>query len=151
MANYKIGKDCCIKIGSTKMVGMGTWKLDGITADQIETTAFTDNWKGFKFGAKDGGTISFSGLFDPTDTTGQVAMMLANMQNSELKNLYLYVDSTSWYEPCQTSGYFSPSNTTGWDTIKSYVNITSYNVSADKAGMVQIDFTGKVSGVMVLK
>jgi len=51
----------------------------------------------------------------------------------------------------QTTGYFSPYNTTGADTQLSHVNVTAYNISADKSGLMKVDFTAKVSGVMVLK
>jgi len=68
-----------------------------------------------------------------------------------LTSLRLYVDNTSYYEPCQTAGYFAPGTlSTGQDTPASHVNITTYDISMDKAGLATISFTGKVSGVMVL-
>jgi hypothetical protein len=147
---FKSGKDCKVTLGSNTVVGMGTWSISGITADQMDASAFGDNWKSFEFGMKDGGTITFSGIADPADTTGQEALQLANLNNTDLTNLYLYIDDTSRYGPNQTSGYFSPSSTSGNDTPVSYVNITSYNISADKADLVKIDFTAKISGLMVL-
>jgi hypothetical protein len=146
----KVGKDCKVALGSSTVVGMGTWSLDGIVADQFESTAFGDNWKTYEYGAKDGGTISFDGFFDPTDTTGQIALQLANLSNGTVTNIKLYVDNTSYYEPCQTTGYFSPSYTTGYGTQLSNVRITSFNVKADKSGLLTTNFSAKVSGVMVL-
>ena len=146
----KVGYLCSVKLGTAKVVGMGTWALNGITADQLETTEFTDNWKTFEFGTKDGGTITFSGLHDPADTTGQQALMYMNLANTDVTDLRLYVDSTSYYIPCSSTGYWSPTTTQNADTILSYANITTWNVRADKAGMVEIDFTAKVSGCMVL-
>ena len=146
----KVGKDCAVKITAATVVGMGTWSLTGITADSIEATAFNDNWKSYEFGAKDGGTIAFSGFCDPADTTGQEVLQLANIANTDMTTLRLFCDDTSYYEPCQTTGYFSPANTTGIETVLSHVNITSYDISADKSGLLAISFTAKVSGVMVL-
>lgn len=148
--SYRSGKDCAVKLGSATIVGMGTWEISGITADQMATDAMGDNWKSFEFGMKDGGTISFNGLSDPDDVTGQEELMLANIANTDLPNLRFYVDDTSYYEPCQTTGYFSPNNTTGIDTVLSWVNVTSYSISADKADVNKVSFTAKVSGVMVL-
>ena len=147
---YKSGKDCKVTLGANTVVGMGTWSISGITADQMDTSAFNDNWKTFEFGMKDGGTVEFSGLADPSDTTGQEVLELANLNNTDITTLRLYVDDTSYYEPCQSTGYYSPASTTGNDTFPSWVNVTSYNISADKAGMVQKSFSCKVSGNMVL-
>jgi len=91
------------------------------------------------------------GFLDPADTTGQQALMKANLDNTDLTSLRLYVDNTSYYEPCQTTSYFAPGSlSTGQDTVYSYVNITSYDIGMDKAGLGTVSFTGKVSGVMVL-
>jgi len=144
------GYVCSVRIGTNTVTLMGSWSLDGIAADQIETSAFGDTWKTFEFGMKDGGTISFAGLFDPADTTGQQALMNANLENTDMTDIRLYIDSTSYFVPCQTTGYFSPTTTTGADTKASVVNITGFNLSADKADVVKVDFSGKVSGVMVL-
>lgn len=147
---YKSGKDCKVTLGTNTIVGMGTWNLSGITADQMDASAFGDNWKKFEFGMKDGGQVTFSGLYDPADVTGQEALQVANVENSDISNLRLYVDNTSYYAPCATTGYFSPNDTTGNATVKSWVNITSFNIKADKSGLMAIDFTAKVSGLMVL-
>jgi len=146
----KVGYLCSVKLGTDKVVGMGTWALNGITADQLETTEFTDNWKTFDFGTKDGGTITFAGLHDPADTTGQQALMYMNLANTDVTDIRLYVDSTSYYTPCSSTGYWSPTTTSNADTILSWANITTWNVRADKAGMVEIDFSAKISGCMVL-
>lgn len=146
----KVGHKAKVSLGSSTIVGMGTWTMSGITSDQLDASDFGDNWKIFEFGMKDGGQVTFNGLLDPADETGQEALQRANMDNTDLTSLRLYVDQTSYYEPCQSTGYFSPFNTTGQDTVYSYVNITSYDVSIDKSGLGQISFTGKVSGVMVL-
>ena len=147
---FKVGKDCKVTLGANTIVGVGTWSVTGITADRLETSAFGDNWKKYEFGMKDGGTISFNGLYDPADTTGQEELMQANIENTDITTLRLYVDNTSYLEPCQTTGYFSPSTTTGNDTELSNVNITSYEINSDKSGMMNVSFSAQVSGVMVL-
>lgn len=146
----KVGKDCKVTLGANTVVGMGTWSLTGISADQIESTAFNDNWKTYEFGAKDGGTVAFNGFADPADTTGQEELQIANIENSDITTLRLYVDDTSYYEPCATTGYFSPGTTTLNDTVLSHINVVSYDINADKGGLVGISFSCKVSGLMVL-
>lgn len=147
---YLVGKDGKVALGADTVVGMGTWSIDGITTDEFECSAFGDNWKSYSYGMKDGGTISFNGHYDPRDTTGQEALLQANLYNSSLTNIRLYVDNTSYFEPCQSTGYFSPDLTTGADTLLSNVRITAFNIGLDKSGLGTISFTGKVSGLMVL-
>lgn len=144
------GKDTKVSLGANKILGMGNWSLSGIVTDQVDTSEFDNNWKTFKFGMKDGGTVSFSGIYDPDDTTGQEELLESQLENIEIADLRLYVDNTSYYEPCQTTGYFTPNLSTGEDTILSYVNITSVTIDDDMNDVLRISFEGKVSGVMVL-
>ena len=147
----KVGHLGKVTLGASTIVAMGTWSMSGITADQMESSAFGQNWKTYEFGMKDGGQITFNGFLDPADTTGQQALQKANIDNIDLTSMRLYIDNTSYYEPCQTTGYFAPGSlSTAQDTIASHVNITSYDISMDKAGLATISFTGKVSGLMVL-
>lgn len=145
------GKDGKVTLGENTVAGMGTWSYDGITTEEFDTSAFGTEWKTFLYGMKDGGTVTFNGHYDPTDVTGQQALQQANLYNSALTNLRLYVDNTSYYEPCQSTGYFSPTLTTGAPTVPSSVAITAYNVGLDKSGLGTTSFTAKVSGLMVLK
>ena len=146
----KIGKDCAVKIGAATVVGMGTWSLSGITSDQLESTQFGDSWKQFKFGLKDGGQITFNGLYDPADTTGQDVLRAANLDNTNITTIRLYLDNTSYLEPCQTTSWWTASDSTNNETFPSHVNVTSYDISADKSGLMNTSFTCKVSGCMVL-
>jgi len=146
----KVGKDCKVTLGANSIQGMGTWSLDGMVVDELESTEFGDTWKTYEFGLKDGGNISFNGFFYPEDVTGQEMLAQALLYNSGLTNLRLYVDNTSYYEPCQSTGYFSPSLTTGAPTKLSNVRITGHTISSDKSGLMNVSFTGKVSGMMAL-
>lgn len=131
------GKDCKVTIGATKIVGMGAWSINGITADQLEDTAFGDDWKTFVYGMKDGGQVSFNGYYDKTDSTGQDILRTANENETELTDLRFYVDDTSYWRPNSTAP-------------ASHIIITAWDISADKANLVQCSFTGKVSGKMEL-
>ena len=147
------GKDCKVVYVDTNSVdhtvaSMGTWKLDGITADQVETSSFGSNWKSFAFGMKDGGTVTFSGFKDPDDFTGQNTLELLNVNNEPTTRIKLFAGATKYYQPNLTTGYWSPDTayTTGQDTTASQVYITSFNIGADKSGMMTVDFTAKVTG-----
>ena len=132
----KKGKDCKVTNGANKILGMGTWSINGITSDQLEDTEFGDDWKTYLYGLKDGGQVSFNGYYDPADSTGQDILRSANENETELTDLRFYVDDNSYWRP----------NSTG--TPKSHIIITSWDINADKSGLVQCSFTGKVSGKM---
>jgi hypothetical protein len=145
-----VGKDGKVTLGTNTVVGMGTWSLDGINVEEFDASSFGDTWKSYEYGMKDGGTISFNGHYVPTDTTGQQALQQANLYNSSITNLRLYINNTSYYEPCQTTGYFSPTLTTAAPTVLSNIKVTTFSVGMDKSGLGTINFTAKVSGLMVL-
>jgi hypothetical protein len=138
----KVGKDGKVTLGADTIVGMGTWSLDGVSVEELDASSFGDDWKSFKYGMKDGGSVSFNGHYDPTDTTGQQMLQLANLYNSALTDLRCYIDDTSYFAP----GAYS----TGMPGKVSSVTITTFNIGADKSGLETISFTAKVSGLMVL-
>lgn len=146
----KPGKDAKVSLGSTKVLGLGTWNMDGFTPDQLDDTEFGDEYETYMLGLKRGGNISFNGYFDPTNQTGQQALIEKHDADTNITDLRLYIDNTSYFEPCQTTGYLSPYKTTGANTPVSHVNVLSYSINTDKGALAQINFTARVSGVMVL-
>lgn len=149
---YKFGRNCKVTIGASNstITGMGSWSLNGITADQIDTSSFGTVWKTFQIGMLDGGTVEFSGLFNPDDQTGIIALMAANVAGTELTTLRLYFDNTSYFVPCRTTSYASPYDTSTANNPLSSVVVQSYSVTADKSDAVKVTVTGKVSGCMVM-
>ena len=131
------GKNCKVSLGSSKILGMGNWTMSGVTTDQIEDSEFEDEWKQFKLGLKDGGTATFNGQYDKTDSNGQDALRTANENDTELTDLRFYVDATSYWVPTTTNP-------------TSHCKIISWDVSSDKNGLVQASFAAKISGKLHL-
>lgn len=139
-----------VTLGDSTIAEMGTWNLSGVSADEFDASSFGDNWKQFEYGMKDGGTVTFNGWFDPTDTNGQIALQKANLDNTALTSMRFYYNQTSYYEACQSAGYFAPGAlSTGQNTLASSMRIVSFDIGFDKAGLGTISFTAKVSGVLV--
>ena len=136
-SNMIAGKNCAVMLGTYPIQGMGKWDMSGIKTDLLEATQFGDNWKQYLLGLSDGGEITFSGLLVCPDTNGQDMLRQANLLNSQITNLYFYQGTTSYWAPTTTN----PS---------SYFLITGWKISADKSGLVQADFTAKLSGSVVL-
>lgn len=137
VATTLVGKDAKVSLGANKVLGMGTWKMSGVKTDLLESTEFGDDWKTFKVGLKDGGDITFSGLYDKTDTSGQVALRTANENNTQITDIRFYVDSTSYYTPTTTNPL-------------SYCYVTGYSIGADKSSLIPTDFSLKLSGKLEL-
>lgn len=135
---FKVGSDAKVTLGSNTVVGMGNWKLEGITVDLLESTAFGDTAKQYMTGLLDYGTVSFGGLYDPADTTGQNILISAMLNNSKVANIRLYVDNTSYWTP----------NVTEVSAAGFYVQ--SVPIGMDKSGLGTIEFSGKCTGPWLL-
>lgn len=138
MSAPKIGKNCSVKLGGTAVVGIGNWEMTGVQMDVVEVSAMGDTFKAYLAALADGGQVTFAGYYDPTDSTGQTAMETYCEAGTIVTSLRLYVDSTSYWTPATTSQ-------TGSGVI-----ITNYRVTADKSGLAQVSFTGKVTGKLAL-
>lgn len=135
---FKAGNNAKVTLGSNTVVGMGNWKLSGITVDLLESTAFGDTAKQFLTGLLDYGGVTFGGLYDPSDTTGQAILLSANINNSKIANIRLYVDATSYWTPNVTS------------VSAAGMLMQSVSIGADKSGLATIEFSGKCTGPWVL-
>ncbi len=135
----KVGKLAKVMIGATNVAGMGTWSMTGLSRETLEDSEFGDDVKSFVFGLADGGTVDFNGLYDPTDTTGQLLLKTAVLNGtayaSGTTGLNFYIDAASYWSISGT-GTLLP---TKCDAI-----------SMDKNGLGQISFSCKVSGTMKL-
>lgn len=150
MTTSHLGKDAKVALGANTVLGIGNWGIDGTSKAEIDDTEFGDQATKYALGIENGGTISFAGNAKLGDTTGQLALMEAYDLDTELTDLRLYIDETSYFEPCQTAGYLHPGKTTGANTQVSSVIITGYPISTDKGGLVAISFSGRINGKMVL-
>ena len=133
----KKGKNCKVTLGTDKVLGIGTYTLPGITPDELEATQFGDDYKTFLYGLKDGGQITFNGYYDPDDSTGQDVLQSALENDTNITDIRFYIDATSYWIPTTTNP-------------ASHVNVIGRDVSADKSGLMQSNFTVRLSGKMEL-
>ena len=147
--NALVGKDGKVALGANKVVGQGAWSLNLGSTDEFDASEFGDEWEMIKYGMRRGGTISFNGHYYPADNTGQGELESAFVLGTDLTDLRLYFNSTSYWRPNRTAGYWSPTLTTGAGTPVSTVRITSCDIGMDKSGLGTISFTAKPSGVFV--
>ena len=136
--SFKAGNNAKVTLGAATVVGMGNWSLPGISTDLLESTAFGDTAKQYLTGLLDYGDVNFGGLYDPADSTGQAVLLSANLNNSKISVIRLYVDNTSYWTP----------DTTTVTAAGMLVQTTAIGV--DKSGLATITFSGKATGPWVL-
>lgn len=93
------GKGGWVQIGSDKIVDMTKWSISGTSMDILRADpAFDDSMvKKVGSGITDPGTLSFSGNYDPSDSTGQRGVITTLKAGAGITDLYLYVNtSTMW-------------------------------------------------------
>ncbi len=139
---FVAGNNAKVTLGTTVVVGMGNWKMTGITVDLLESTAFGDVAKSFMTGLLDFGGVTFNGLYDVSNAGGQSTLLSAMMNNSKIANLRLYVNSVSYWVPDIT-------HATQGSAAGVYIN--SCNIGIDKSGLATIDFAGKYTGPVVFQ
>ena len=132
-------RNCKVSIDGTKVNGIGTFTHGGVMYDKVDKTQFGDTRHQFSETLFDGEPFSFDGWFDKTDTAGQTALKTSNRNATHEANLRFYVDTISYHEPDATG--VSPA---------SYAVIESYQINAEKAGLVNITFSGKCCGAWAL-
>lgn len=125
------GRLAKVMYGSVVLAGMGTWSMSGFVPDIQEDTAFGDTVKKYiDAGIGDPGTVSFSGNYDPDDTSGQEALNALVSGGVGVSNLYFYV-STSRFWRVAAGGL---------------IILTKGNaITMQKNGLGQVSFEGKIS------
>jgi hypothetical protein len=148
MANAWVGKDGKVSIGTNSILGMGTWSINLGSVDELDASEFGDDWEKVVYGMKRGGTISFNGHFYPDNTSGQNAALQAFVEGTDLTDIRFYWNSTQYWRPNRTAGWFNAELTTGAGTPVSTVRITACDINSDKSGIASISFSAKCSGSM---
>ena len=133
----KSGFAAKVTMGTYTIAGMGSWSMDGVSRETIEDTAFGDTVKKYVFGIMDGGTLSFEGNYDPSDSTGQTVLDSACKNASLLGSgsIRLYIDNTSYWTVASNGQLL----------------VTKANaISMEKNGLGKISFSAKVSGAAMV-
>lgn len=121
-----------VMLGSVVVANIKEWSISGFVMGTLETTAFGDTIRKFvpdKTG--DPGTISFTGNYDPSDSTGQLAIDALCVAGTTSTNLYLYANTSTFWR------------------VGSGGNIITTKAKAitmPRNGLGSVSFEGKVSG-----
>jgi hypothetical protein len=131
MTTYN-GRNALIKIGTVTVAEMASWSLD-LSNDEIDTSAFGSTWKKSDVGMR-GWTLSVSGHYDPSNTTGQGLVEAAWAAGSLISTIRAHVNAASYWTPSVTAD----ANAGG--------RVTSYALNQAHDAVAGISFTLSGSG-----
>jgi len=118
--------------GSVVVANIKDWSMSGFAQGTTEITAFGDTVKKFVVAdAGDPGTISFAGNYDPADSTGQAALDAICVAGTELTNLYLYANTSTFWRVAAGG-------------VIIVIKAKAYALA--RSGVGTVTFEGKVSG-----
>ena len=135
MATYN-GRNATLKYGTYTVAEMASWSLD-LSNDEIDTSSFGSTWKKSDVGMR-GWSLSVSGHYDPSDTTGQEMIKTAWSNGSLISTIKAYVNATSYWVPDVTTDASAGGR------------VTSYAVSQAHDAVAGISFTLSGSGPIIL-
>ncbi len=130
------GRIVKVEYNGNTVAGLGTWTLGGFTREVIEEDSWDIDIKKRSFSVGDGGTITFSGLHDPVDATGQIKIDECCL-NSSLTGvtLHFYVNLTNYWRP---------------DTGADILITKCQSITMEKSAMGIVDFEGVcTTGAMI--
>jgi len=128
---------------------MGEWSISGISRNMIDFTAFGDVTMKHKPGMLDPGTLTFSGWFDASDSTGQQKLitllssgtLIASSSGTSPNRLRLWTNDDTSFDGY---GYFQvPAG------ANSGVYITGMETGTNKDGLCSVSFTAKITGALM--
>jgi len=121
-----------VTIATDKVAELGTWNIAGQAIELVEDSQFGDTFKSWKASVGDGGTVTFSGHYDPDDANGQTALQTLYNTKAETNELRLYFgDGFADFFYCKGD-------------VTCYVSAVS-DLGVDQNGLGTIEFTLKVS------
>lgn len=128
----KSGRLAKVEYNGNPVLGQGTWTMGGYTREVIEEDSWDLDIKKKYFGVGDAGTITFSGLHDPANATGQVLLDSACLNSSLLdSSLRLYVDAASYWRV---------------DSTFNILITKCQSITMEKSSMGTVDYEAVVSG-----
>jgi hypothetical protein len=126
------GKNGKVMLGSVTIANIKEWAISGFVMGTLETSAFGTTIKTFiPDDLGDPGTLSFSGNYDPSDSTGQAALDALCAAGTTSTDLYLYANTSTFWR-VGSGG--------------SIITTKGKAVSFSRSGLGSVSFEGKISG-----
>lgn len=122
------GRNAVFKVGPTAIVGLNDGSVK-VNRETIDVTTFASGGWVAKISGLGSAEISLSGFFEPTDTTGQVALRTA-LLNGTTQSISALMDGTV--------GWTGTFLVTGFETGASPSGEVSVSISLESTGAITV-------------
>ena len=133
MSTYN-GRDATVKYGTYTVAEMASWSLD-LSNEEIDTTAFGSTWGKSDVGMRKW-SLSVSGHYDPSDSTGQSAIETAWAGGSLINSIKVYVDNTSYWIPDVTTDSDAGGRVTTYTINQAHNTVASISLTLSGSGPI---------------
>lgn len=133
------GKGGKVLYGSVTVANITEWSMTGFTQEvTAEATPFASTVKKYiALNLGDPGKISFSGNYDPADSNGQQALATQCKAGTELTNLYLYTNTSTFWR-VGTGGAIIVTKCDAVQLPRSGMGTISFEAQVSGAAMEQV-------------
>lgn len=129
-----------VMYGSVTIAEQVSWSMSGLSTPVTSApTAFGDTGvKVYEVAElSEGGTIEFNGNYDPSDSTGQLAMAAVCAAGTHLTNLYLYANTSTFWK-VGAGGYIIVTKANAVTMPRNNFGTISFSGQVSTAAMEQI-------------
>ena len=133
MSTYN-GRNATVKYGTYTVAEMASWALD-LSNDEIDTTSFGSTWGKSDVGMRKW-SLSVSGHYDPSDSTGQAAIEAAWAAGSLVSTISVYVDNSSYWVPDVTTDSNAGGRVTTYTISQAHNTVASISLTLSGSGPI---------------
>lgn len=133
MSTYN-GRDATVKYGTYTVAEMASWSLD-LSNEEIDTTSFGSTWGKSDVGMRKW-SLSVSGHYDPSDSTGQAMIEAAWAAASLINSVKIYVDNTSYWIPDVTTDSNAGGRVTTYTINQAHNTVASISLTLSGSGPI---------------
>ena len=129
-----------VMYGSVTIAEQVSWSMSGLSTPVTSApTAFGDTGvKVYEVAElSEGGTIEFNGNYDPSDSTGQLAMATVCAAGTHLTNLYLYANTSTFWK-VGAGGYIIVTKANAVTMPRNNFGTISFSGQVSTAAMEQV-------------
>jgi hypothetical protein len=129
-----------VMYGSVTIAEQVSWSMSGLSTPVTSApTAFGDTGvKVYEVAElSEGGTIEFNGNYDPSDSTGQLAMAAVCAAGTHLTNLYLYANTSTFWK-VGAGGYIIVTKANAVTMPRNNFGTISFSGQVSTAAMEQV-------------